>query len=453
MATDWKYLTVGLLTGIILLLFVLVRPDSEIIDDGKTHIRYWQITGQKDVESYPVRAFNALQDQIVIEATSIPWQDHEKKILTAVLSGNPPDIVSQFVPVVKWASRMALLPLDSFMRRDNFDPEIFFPALWEEMSYQDHIFAVPIFTVSMAFAYNKRLFREVGLDPENPPEDWSEVKRVAKLLDRRNEKGQFIQMGFIPDWLSLQTRTLQTSMLMAWQLGAEFLSPDGKIINLNNPAMIKALQWVVDYYDQYDMDRVQSFRGSFGYADQNEFISEKVAMMVIDSSFPEQIERYKNDLDYGIAAIPSFEGSPSASSSGSFWLGIPRGAKNPAAAWEFIKFFVQKDTQLETCFETEENLFPANRRAAYDTSFNTSEMIDVFVHQMDFAHSPSIVPMAHDVFWREMAQRVQERVVLHLQTPEESLLEAQYIIQLELDKALRYDEFVRSKINIADIDR
>jgi len=347
---------------------------------------------------------------------------------------------------------MALIPLDSFMRRDNFDPDIFFPALWEEMSYQDHIFAVPIFTVSMAFVYNKRLFRAAGLDPNNPPKTWTEVNRIAKLLDRRNDRGQFIQMGFIPDWRALQVSTLQTSMLMAWQLGAEFLSPDGKTVKLNNPGMIKALQWVLDYYDQYDMDRVQAFRGSFGYADQNEFISEKVAMMIIDSSFPEQIDRYKNDLDYGIVVIPFFEGYPTASSSGSFWLGIPRGAKNPEAAWEFIKFFVQKDTQLETCFETEENLFPANRWAAYDSSFNTSDMTDVFVRQMDFAHSPSIVPMAHDVFWREMSQRVQERVILHLQTPEESLLEAQHIVQLELDKALRYDEYVRSKIDITDWD-
>jgi len=452
MHLNWKLLIGGIFT--VGLVGLIVGPSSRSQEpaDGKTHIRYWQITGQKDVESYPVRAFNDLQDQIVIEATSIPWQDHEKKILTAVLSGNPPDVVSQFVPVVKWASRMALIPLDSFMRRDNFDPDIFFPALWEEMSYQDHIFAVPIFTVSMAFVYNKRLFRAAGLDPNNPPKTWTEVNRIAKLLDRRNDRGQFIQMGFIPDWRALQVSTLQTSMLMAWQLGAEFLSPDGKTVKLNNPGMIKALQWVLDYYDQYDMDRVQAFRGSFGYADQNEFISEKVAMMIIDSSFPEQIDRYKNDLDYGIVVIPFFEGYPTASSSGSFWLGIPRGAKNPEAAWEFIKFFVQKDTQLETCFETEENLFPANRWAAYDSSFNTSDMTDVFVRQMDFAHSPSIVPMAHDVFWREMSQRVQERVILHLQTPEESLLEAQHIVQLELDKALRYDEYVRSKIDITDWD-
>ena len=452
MATVWKYLAVGLLAAIILLLFIMVPTDSEMIDDGKIHLQDWFITGQKEAQPYAVQAFNSSQDRIIVEATAIPWQEHEKKILTAVLSGNPPDVVSQFVPVVKWASRLALLPLDSFIVRDSFDPEIFFPALWQEMFYDGKVFALPISTVSNAFFINNRLFREAGLDPGKPPQTWDDVKTMAAKIDQWNDKGQFIRMGFIPDWRQFQVNTLQTSMLMAWQLGAEFLSPDGKTVDLTNPAMIAALEWVRDYYDQYDMKQVQAFRGSFGYADQHEFISEKVAMMVVDSSFPEQIERYKNDLDYSVVPIPSFEGYLTASTSGSWWLGIPRGAANPGVSWEFIKFYARTDIQLEQCFHTEENLFPANRYAAKDPTFNNTAMTNVFVNQMEFAHSPAVVPMAHDVFWREMSQRVQERVVLHLQTPEESLLEAQQIIQLELDKALRYDEFVRSKINISELD-
>ncbi|MGA7304468.1 MAG: hypothetical protein WBW88_06320, partial [Rhodothermales bacterium] len=80
--------------------------------DGKTHIRYWYIVAAEDQIPYTVKRFNESQDSIVVHATPIPWQEHEKKILTAVLSGDPPDVVSQFVPVVRWASRMALRPID-----------------------------------------------------------------------------------------------------------------------------------------------------------------------------------------------------------------------------------------------------------------------------------------------------------------------------------------------------
>jgi len=423
---------------------------SSVTNDGKIHIKYWYTTGQKEEHPYQVTTFNASQDQIVVDAIAIPWQDHEKKILTAILSGNPPDVVSQFVPVVKWASRMALTPLDNYMERDNFNSDIFFPALWEEMEYHDRIFALPVFTVSYAFFYNKDLFRFVGLDPDDPPETWAEVQEISSRFDQIDTDGRIRRMGFLPDYRAMQVNTLQTSMLMAWQLGAEFLTVDGKTVNLINPAMVEALSWVRDFYNQYDMNQIQAFRGSFGYADQNEFISGKIAMMVMDSSFPEQIDRYGPDLDYGVAVIPSYSGSPSASSSGSWWQAIPRGARYPDAAWEFIKYSTRKDIQQEICLNTEENLFPANRLAALDPIFNNSEMTNVFVQQMDYAHSPAIVPMAHDVFWREMAYRVLERVLLNGISPEKSLAIAQNIIQLELDKALEYDAYVQTKMRFGE---
>src|SRR5690606_27930175 len=90
-------LTVGLLAW---------NPARPTPDDGRTHIRYWYIVGANDDVPYHARRFNEVQDSIVVEATPIPWNEHEKKILTAVLSGDPPDVVSQFVPVVKWASRL-----------------------------------------------------------------------------------------------------------------------------------------------------------------------------------------------------------------------------------------------------------------------------------------------------------------------------------------------------------
>ncbi|MFH1851761.1 MAG: ABC transporter substrate-binding protein [Candidatus Neomarinimicrobiota bacterium] len=451
MTAGWKFF-IGIIVAMLVIgLFWWQAPAPVENDDGKIHLQYWYITGQKESPPYYVEAFNAMQSEIVVEALAIPWQEHEKKILTAVLSGNPPDIVSQFVPVVKWASRMALFPLDTFIVEDNFDPGIFYPALWDEMIYDGHVFGLPIMTVSNAFFINKRMFREAGLDPERQPRTWSEVRELAGHLDQYNDRGQIVRMGFIPDWRQFEANTLQTSMLIAWQLGAEFLSPDGKTVSLNNPAMRTALEWVADYYRQYDMKKVQAFRGSFGYADQHELISEKVAMMVIDSSFPELVQRYNPGLDYAVYPIPSFGDSPTVSTSGSWWLAIPRGARHPRESWQFIKYAVDKDIQLQTCFNTEENLFPTNRLAANDPSFNNTAETAVFVSQMDYAHSPTIIPLAHDVFWREMSGRVQERVLHGLQTAEQSLKEAEKIVQLELDKALVYDEYVRSKMNFPEL--
>ena len=72
---------------------------------------------------------------------------------------------------------------------------------------------------------------------------------------------------------------------------------------------------------------VSTFIAGFGFAEQHGFISEKLAMMVLDNSFPDQIRLYNKNLDYGVAEIPTFEGYTPISSTGSWWFAIPKGQR------------------------------------------------------------------------------------------------------------------------------
>jgi len=377
-----------------------------------------------------------VQNRVLVETVPIPWQEHEKKILTSIVSGNPPDVVNQMSPVAKWASRRALLPLDEYIRRDGFDTTMFFRSLWDEMRYRGQIYAVPVYSGSYALFYNRALFREAGLDPDNPPRTWEEVFALNQRFVKRGAQGRIQGMGFIPNY-----GNVQVFMLMAWQRGAQFLSADGGTVLLTDSAVVESLRWVQRFYDEYDQQEVAAFLGGLGFADQHGFIAGKLAMMILDSSFPDQIKAYKPDLDYGVAMVPAFPGCPTASVSGSWWMGIPRGAKHPAEAWEFIKHAVTKESQLLEIEKTEESLFPAHRGAAEDPRFMNTPARKVFVRMMDYSHSPSIVPLAHDVFWREIGG-AQERVIHKLQSPEEALGQAERQVQSILNDALDYDLYV-----------
>jgi len=421
-------------------------PSKKIPDDGKKHIQLWIITGQKEEIPYSVRMFNTVQDSIVIDLTAIPWQEHEKKILTAILSGNPPDLVSQFIPVAQWAARLALTPIDDFIQTDQFDTTVFFPALWQEMKWKGQTFALPWKTASYAFFYNNGLFKEAGLDPSKPPKTWSDVIEYSKKLVRRDEQGRLEQMGFIADYGVLPGHgDMPTSILIAWQLGAQFLSADGSKVSITNAATVKGLEWVVNFNRSYDTKELSAFISGFGYAEQHAFLSNKVAMMCLQNTFIEHINLYRPNMDYTVCPIPSFEGSTTVSSSGSWWLGIPRGARHSKSAWEFMKFAVGEKTQIEESLEMEEPLFPANHLAANDPAFIKDEKTRVFVKQMELSHSPAVVPLTHGVFWREYTM-ARERAVRGLQTPLEALEQAEKQVQLELDKAVRYDNYVRREI-------
>ena len=444
-----KGLTFALLALVILVLLVSTPFTTNEPSDGRTHIRYWYIVGADDDVPPTVRRFNETQDSIVVHATPIPWQEHEKKILTAVLSGDPPDVVSQFVPVVRWASRMALRPLDDLIEASAFDTTKFFPALWKEVTWQDRPFAVPINTASYAFFYNKRLFRDAGLDPESPPTTWDEVQRYSQALLRVNDEGHITQAGFLPLFSGAQQGLLgnmSAAALIAWQQGVRYVRDQGTRVTLNNAELNAGVQWTLDYYEDYDFDALQAFIGGLGTGEQHGFLTGKLAMMILDMSYLDLIAQHQPEMDFGVVFIPSFEGSETVSVAGSWWLGMPRGVRHPEAAWAFMQFYTGKDMQLEELASRDDPLFPANIHAAYDSSFISQPLMDVFVKQMDFAHSPTVVPLVHGLFWREFYGAL-ERSVQRTQTPAEALTQAEETIQSALDRAIRYDQHVQSRMN------
>jgi ABC-type glycerol-3-phosphate transport system substrate-binding protein len=421
-------------------------PEPTLLDDGKIHINYWRLTGQKDQTSYVVDEFNKSHDRIVVHPIDIPWQEHEKKVLTAVLSGDPPDVMMQLSPLSQWASRMALVPLSDFIKKDNFDTTVFFPALWGEMKWQGLIFGLPARTASYGFFCNTNLLIEAGLDIKNLPKTWDEVRAYSKKLTKYNEDKQIIQMGYIPEYgFTPGHGDLPTAIVQAWQLGAKILIDNGTRVSLTNPASVEALEWVTNFHKDYDMDQVSAFIAGFGYAEQHAFLSDKVAMMMLPNTYTDYINDYRPNMEYTVSSIPTFPGKLSASASGSWWLGIPKGAKHPREAWEFMKYMVDKNTQLAEAKNQSESLFPASRLAAYSPEFMTDSTTKIFVEQMEVAHSPAIVPLVHGVFWREYLG-AREQAVKGALSPRKALEVAEKQIQLELDKAVAYDEYVRSKM-------
>ena len=421
---------------VVYLMYELFASPYAAVDDGKIHVRYWFVSGPDERIPYRVTQFNKTHDDIFVEATPIPFNEHEKKVLTAILSGNPPDVVSLIAPVQQWASRMSLRPLDKLIEQDNFDTSYVFPALWEEVHYEGHVFAIPTHTASYAFFYNKGLFREAGLDPESPPKTWDKVREYSKKLTRM-ENGNYTQIGFIPVY-----GNFQVAACLAMELGAKFLSDDGKTVHLDNEQMVESFEWMLDYYSDYNYKKLVSFQSGFGYADQHGFITEKLAMMILDHTFLDNIEIYKPGLDFGVSVIPSFEGYEPVSTTGNWWMAIPRGAKNVEAAWEFMKFSVSYEVQVKEATIMKARLMPANINAAKDTSItNNKKFYDVLIDQMQFAKTPSIVPLTHFTFWTELTF-AQERVLRHIQSPRQALEQANKVVQAELTRAKEYDNYV-----------
>ncbi len=444
MARVVKYLALLIL---VLGLYYLFKPaePSRVTARGKVRVEYWIATGAHEEFPISVRLFNESQDSVEVVPVAIPWKENEKKILTAILSGNPPDVISQFSPIGRWAARRALMPLNDFIVRDRFDTTVFYPPLWAEMRWEGRVFGVPSAGSCYGLFYNRRLFRQAGLDPDRPPRTWDELRRYAERLTVRDDRGRIVQAGFIPNYSSLAA-----SVVMAFQKGATFRSADLCTVRLDERPVIEALRWTVDYYDHYGLADLTALHLSCGINEQHGFNSERVAMMILDNSHVNQIKRFAPHLDYGVSLIPCDPGDRPATQVGSFWLAIPRGARSAAAAWEFLKFVSRVETQLAGFLSEKEPLIPSNRLVARQRPFQERmpQMV-VFDSLMYQGFSSSLLPLVHDVFWREYFLAM-ELALNHRLSPEEALRQANQRVQKQLKEAAEYDQYVRRKLPWSD---
>jgi len=421
------------------LIWLLITPyafRASDVEDGRVKVTMWYMTGAKEEKPEVVKAFNESQDSILIVASAIPWREHERKILTTILGGSPPDIISQVGSVAKWATRGALIPLNEFIEEDSFDISVFFPALVQEMSYEDKIYGIPTATACYCLFYNKDI---VGDTP--PPRTWDELVTLSERFSTYDSQGRMTKAGFIPNY-----GNFPAAMFYSLELGAEFLSEDGKRVKLCTPPVIQSLKWTVNFYEKFGLRNLSALVASFSTGEQHGFIKGDVAYAILDNTFGDQIRMYAPEMNYGVALIPTHPGGKSVTSAGAWWFAIPRGAKHPEEVWEFLKFVSSKNVQL-TLFleEKEEKLLPSNRLVYEDSTFLKYPNIRIYKKQMENATSPTFIPFAHDVFWREYTNAV-EKVIHNIASPEDALKEAEKNIQNELDKAMIYDEYVKKHI-------
>ncbi|MBP3361386.1 MAG: extracellular solute-binding protein [Clostridia bacterium] len=137
-----------------------------------------------------VDGFNAENDHITInyECKDDTISDY---VMTTYTSKNPPDIhISCGVPMAEEAGWYRELPEDFVKECKEKFVESCFPAPDKNGK---------IFTFGLngngnqRLLYNKDLFKECGLDPENPPKTFDEMREYAKII---TEKGNGVKYGF-----------------------------------------------------------------------------------------------------------------------------------------------------------------------------------------------------------------------------------------------------------------
>lgn len=356
-----------------------------------------------------------------------------QKFFTAVAAGTAPDVVFVDGPqVASWAEWGALEPLKERAQASGIRADDYFTPTWKQTEYRDNIWALTYCAdPNFGFAYNRSAMRRAGLDPDKPPVTIDDLTEQANRLTT-NESGVIRQIGMIP-WA--QYGAANSIFTWGWAFGGEFYDPAARKITADHPQIVRALEWMISFAKRFDPAKIASLQQGFGTAEQNPFYSGKLAMQCLHIGGVGDIERYAPDLDYGITYIPAPpEGEARSSWVGGWCMSIPKGAPNPDAAWEFIRWLChdQRGTEI---VGTETSLFPALRHSPYFARVQGRKYYGDYLRILqESRHQRPVMPV--QAYYMRELQRAVDAAVYGRMTPAQALEQAQKNTQAELDMAL-----------------
>lgn len=391
----------------------------------------WTDEGETAIREL-VRLFHETQKEFAIRPVLCTDSEMNQRLLTAVAGKVPPDLVLlDRYRTAQFASRGALTDLGGYVGKSGVvRKEGFFRACWNECIYGGNIYAIPFETDNRLLMYNKRLFKEAGLDPDSPPKTWDELFRCAQRLTRTDKDGRITCLGFNPTGHGVSL------VHYIWQNGGDVFNKDMTKVIFHHEEGIEALEWVCKLIDWYGYERMNSFVASFGSNAADPFYIGMEAMKSDGSWIYADIKRYAPDFfrnDLGLAPLPY--STSRATLAGGFALVMPLGAKNQDLAWRFIEFASSKQAQI--LFATRAGAIPALRAAAESGDFRgSSPFWPPFIEEMEYARFRPVHPAFPEI--EDYIYTAVDEATRGVKTPERALADAAASAQKILDRYNRH---------------
>lgn len=126
-------------------------------------------------------AFKVAYPNIETDVQSITYNELLDKFRTALLGNAAPMVVRlQILGGVEFAAKGYLNPL---VPEDiGLTAADFWPGALKSVTYEGVTYGLPTNNETMALIWNAKVFKDAGLDPENPPATWDDVVAYSKTI-------------------------------------------------------------------------------------------------------------------------------------------------------------------------------------------------------------------------------------------------------------------------------
>lgn len=222
------------------------------------------------------------------------------------------------------------------------------PDLTKIVTKDGHQFGIVRDAYSMALIYNRALYTEAGLDPDDVPTTWEDVLRNAQTIAEKTGKTGFIipTTGNAGGWL-LTTMSYSNGSLV------QKVDGDKTTVTVNTEAMKKSLEFLHDV--RWEANAAGANFLLSGDDIRNEIGGGNVAQTINGGNMYNDlvINRGMNPDDVGIAPLPQGPDGLGALGGGAIqWINPKSSANEQAAAVKWTEFrwfnrYFDEDTAVE----------------------------------------------------------------------------------------------------------
>ncbi|QDY71036.1 ABC transporter substrate-binding protein [Qingshengfaniella alkalisoli] len=274
-----------------------------------------------------------------VELTIIPSNEMVTKFVTAATSGSVPDLLS-----------LDLIFAPPFMRAGFFEDvtdQVTANPAWENTvqahrdlaTYDDRFYGVPFTPENSILIYNKDLFEQAGLDPEDPPSTTDEILEAARAIDALGDDVYGFYFSGACGGCNIFTMAPQM-----WAVdGTEVLPSQCDAPALEGESIRTILQ---NYRTMWEEGLIpESAQVDGGAQFVSAFTAGNVGMMGSGNFAVGTYAEIAPDIDFGVAPLPGPEEGQISSFAGGDILMIPSKAEHKEAAREFLDWVISDDVQ------------------------------------------------------------------------------------------------------------
>lgn len=337
----------------------------------------------------------------------------------AVAGGVPPDLIHLDGDMVTdFGLRNALMDLnlleDGLPRRsaprndETICTDKFIPVYIKMLNIKGHQFALPLMPTCEAMHVNKKLLDQYGLPI---PKTLDDIVKSFDLINQRTNNS-FREIAWLPSWPPWAGSFIVTAFGGSWH-------------KANSPENIAAWTWVQENFARkIPRDKLAAFTEGFHayQSPDNPFYIGRIAIENNGVWEKNLAKIFAPKLEIVVAPMPSKVPLTTVVTVDA--LAIPRGAKHPEQALEFIQW-LHKQENLEYLALEQKKFTPLKNHSAEFFAKHENPYIKVFI---DLANSPNATYFPQVQYVSRYKREIKEaynRVLRLEQSPKEALDELQ----------------------------